>query len=177
MASNETQFPILRPLGPDERSELSPSDPNRRIQFRPPPMADSKRLPVSVQAAAVLHGVPGVGFAISVPLILVYLASRGELPMTPFGWRLMGGPFEQIGTDRLTPLGWVLAGALVGVSLLDIISAIWLQQGRRRGGRLALATTPASIALGVAFVVPFLLIVPPLRALLVIAGWRGLHRA
>jgi hypothetical protein len=140
-----------------------------------PAMTSPTRLPTSVGAAAVMYGVPGLGNAIAVPLILAYLASRGELPMTPFGWRLMGGPYEQIGTDRLTPLGWMLAGILVGVSLLDVISAIWLQQGRRRGGRLALATTPASIALGLAFVVPFLFVVPPLRALLVIAGWRGLR--
>jgi hypothetical protein len=95
--------------------------------------------------------------------------------MTPFGWRLMGGPYEQIGTDRLTPLGWMLAGTLVGVSLLDVLTAIWLRQGRQRGARLALATTPVSLALGVAFAVPFLLAVPPLRAVLVIAGWRGLR--
>ena len=138
-------------------------------------MTSPTRLPTSVGAAAVLYGVPGLGNAISVPLILGYLASRGELPMTPFGWRLMGGPYEQIGTDRLTPLGWVLAGILVGVSLLDVITAIWLGQSRRRGGRLALATTPASIALGVAFAVPFLLVVPPLRAVFVVAGWRGLR--
>jgi len=71
--------------------------------------------------------------------------------MTPFGWRLLGGPFEQIGTERLTPLGWGLAAALVGVSALDVVAAIWLREGRRRGARLALATTPFSLALGAAF--------------------------
>ena len=129
----------------------------------------------SVRAAAVLYALPGIGFAISVPLVLAHDALRGKLPMTPFGWRLMGGPFEQIGTDRLTPLGWGLALALVGTAILDIVAARWLRQGRRRGGRLALATTPISFALGIAFVVPFLLVVPPLRAILVVAGWRGLR--
>jgi hypothetical protein len=147
----------------------------RQVGLRLPLMTNPTRLATSVRAASILYGVPGLGSAISVPLILAYLASRGELPMTPFGWRLMGGPYEQIGTDRLTPLGWMLAGTLVGVSLLDVLTAIWLRQGRRRGARLALATTPASIALGVAFAVPFLLIVPPLRALFVIVGWRGLR--
>lgn len=147
----------------------------RQVGLRLPMMTNPTRLATSVRAASMLYGVPGLGFAISVPLVLAYLASRGELPMTPFGWRLMGGPHEQIGTDRLTPLGWMLAGTLVGVSLLDVLTAIWLRQGRRRGARLALATTPASLALGVAFAVPFLLAVPPLRAALVIAGWRGLR--
>ncbi len=95
--------------------------------------------------------------------------------MTPFGWRLMGGPFEQIGTERLTPLGWGLALALVGTAIIDVVAGSWLRQGRRRGGRLALATTPISLGLGIAFVVPFLLVVPPLRAILVVAGWRRLR--
>jgi hypothetical protein len=138
-------------------------------------MTNTTGLATSVRAASILYGVPGLGFGISVPLVLAYAANRGELPMTPFGWRLMGGPYEQIGTDRLTPLGWVLAGTLVGVSLLDVLAAIWLRQGRRRGARLALATTPVSLALGAAFVLPFLLAVVPLRAVLVIAGWRGLR--
>jgi hypothetical protein len=129
----------------------------------------------SARAAWLLYAVPGVGFAIFVPLVLAYDALRGELPMTPFGWRLMGGPFEQIGTDRLTPLGWGLAAVLVGTGLVDLVAAMWLRRGRRRGGRLALATTPISLALGIAFAVPFLLVVPPLRAILVVANWRRLR--
>jgi hypothetical protein len=128
-----------------------------------------------LRAAALLYAVPGIGFAISVPLIVAYDALRGEHPMTPFGWRLMASPFEQIGTDHLTPLGQALAAALVGTGLVDVLAARWLGQGRRRGGRLALATTPISFALGIAFAVPFLLVVPPLRAILVMAGWRDLR--
>jgi len=61
------------------------------------------------------------------------------------------------------------------VSALDVVAAIWLREGRRRGARLALATTPLTLALGAAFVLPILLAVAPLRALVVIAGWRGLR--
>lgn len=118
---------------------------------------------------------PGIGFAVSVAAVLVYDAARGELPMTPFGWRLMGGPFQQIGTDTLTPPGRVLAGTLIGVSILDVVAGIWLRQGRRNGARVGLATTPMSFALGVAFALPFLLIVPPIRALLALASWRSLR--
>jgi hypothetical protein len=138
-------------------------------------MTPPARLATSIRAASLLYTVPGIGFVIFVPLVLVHDALRGELPMTPFGWRLMGGPFEQIGTERLTPLGWGLALALVGTAILDVVAGWWLRQGRRRGGRLALATTPISLGLGIAFVVPFLFVVPPLRAILVIAGWRGLR--
>jgi hypothetical protein len=134
-----------------------------------------ERLPGTVRAASILYVVPGFGMAVSVAAILAYDAARGELPMTPFGWRLMGGPYQQIGTDTLTPLGRILAGTLIGVSILDVVAGIWLRQGRRQGAKLALANTPISFALGVAFVVPFLLIVPPIRALLALAGWRSLR--
>ena len=40
--------------------------------------------------AATLYFVPGLGIAISTLMILAYQARRSELPMTPFGWRLMG---------------------------------------------------------------------------------------
>jgi hypothetical protein len=126
-------------------------------------------------ATWLLYLVPGLGFAIVVPLVLAYQAFRGELPMTPFGWRLMGGAFEGIGTDRLTPLGVGLAGVLVGTGLVDVIAASGLRRGRRWGARLALATTPISFALGILFVVPFLVVVPPLRLMLVAWGWRELR--
>ena len=138
-------------------------------------MTASARVAPRVRAAALMYAIPGVGNAIAVPLIVAYDALRGELPMTPFGWRLMASPFEQVGTDHLTPLGQTLAAALVGTALVDVLAARWLGQGQRRGGRVALATTPISFALGIVFAVPFLLIVPPLRAILVMASRRDLR--
>lgn len=134
-----------------------------------------ERLPRTTRIASVLYVVPGLGFALAVAAILLYDERRHELPMTPFGWRLLSGPYEQIGTDTLTGLGRVLGGALIGVSLLDLVAGIWLRQGRRRGARLGLATTPISLLLGTLFVVPALWIVSPVRALLAIAGWRRLR--
>ncbi|MEO5704354.1 MAG: hypothetical protein ABIZ52_05645 [Candidatus Limnocylindrales bacterium] len=48
---------------------------------------------------AVIYAVPGVGFVVSTLAVLLYLRDRGELPMTPFGWRLLGGPYPEIGTS------------------------------------------------------------------------------
>ena len=62
------------------------------------------------------------------------------------------------------------------MSGLDVVAATWLRDGRRRGARLALATTQLTLALGTVFVLPFLLAVAPLRAILFIAGWRGLRK-
>lgn len=52
--------------------------------------------------------------------------------MTPWGFRALAGPFEQLGPERFTALGWTLAGAH---------STWWLVrlwQGRRRGAALGL---------------------------------------
>jgi hypothetical protein len=134
-----------------------------------------ERSPRTTRLASVLYVVPGLGFALATAAILLYDARRHELPMTPFGWRLLGGPYEQIGTDTLTGLGRLLGGALIVVSLVDLVAGIWLQQGRRRGAMLGVATTPISHLLGTLFVVPALWIIPPVRAILAIAGWRRLR--
>jgi hypothetical protein len=115
-----------------------------------------------------LYALPGLGFGLGTVGTLAYLARNGELPMTPFGWRLMGTPL--VGTDRFSALGWVLALALVATSVLDVIAAIWLRQGKRQGARLGLATTPFTLALAGAFVLPGLLVVAPIRALLLLAA-------
>src|SRR5258708_35878066 len=91
---------------------------------------------------AVTCAVPGIGWTVSTLAVLLYHARRGELPMTPFGFRLLGGPYPQIGTDRLTPLGWALAWLLVGLSGLDVPVGRWLWHGRRRAAMGSLGLCP-----------------------------------
>jgi hypothetical protein len=122
--------------------------------------------------AAILYFVPGLGFAVSTLLVLVYLDRRGELPMTPFGWRLMGSTVPGIGADQLTLLGRTLAWVLICVSAVDVATGRWLWQDRRRGRVIGLATTPVSFGLGLLFQLPFLIVVAPLRAALLIADSR-----
>ena len=122
--------------------------------------------------AAILYFVPGLGFAISILLILAYQERRGELPMTPFGWRLMGSTVPGLGADRLTPMGTALAWLLIGVSAVDAATGRWLWQDRRLGRVVGLATTPLSLGLGLLFQLPFLIVVAPLRAGLVIIDSR-----
>jgi hypothetical protein len=122
--------------------------------------------------AAILYLVPGLGIAISTLMILAYQARRGELPMTPFGWRLMGSTVPGMGADQLTPMGTALAWLLIGVSAVDAATGRWLWQDRRRGRAVGLATTPVNFGLGLLFQVPFLILVPVLRAGLVIVGTR-----
>jgi hypothetical protein len=126
--------------------------------------------------AAILYFVPGLGIAMSTLLILAYLDRRGELPMTPFGWRLMGSTVPGMGADQLTFLGRALAWVLIGVSAVDVATGRWLWQDRHRGRVIGLATTPVSLGLGLLFQVPFLIVVAPLRAGLVIADSRRSSR-
>jgi hypothetical protein len=118
-----------------------------------------------------MYLVLGLGFGVGTVVTLAYFARHGELPMTPWGFRSLSGPFEQLGPERFTALGW----ALVGVCALDVVAGIWLWQGRRRGARLGLATTPLALALGAGFALPFLLAGVPIRAALVLAARRSLR--
>jgi hypothetical protein len=131
---------------------------------------------MSRRIAAILYFVPGLGFAISTLLILAYLDRRGELPMTPFGWRLMGSTVPGMGADQLTLLGTALAWVLIGVSAVDVATSRWLWQDRHRGRMIGLATTPVSLGLGLLFQLPFLIVVAPLRAGLLIADSRRSSR-
>jgi hypothetical protein len=125
----------------------------------------------AIRSAGVMHATLGIGFGVGTVITLVYLAREGELPMTPWGFRSLSGPFEQLGTERFTALGW----GLVAVCALDALAGVWLWQGRRRGATLGLATATPALALGAGFALPFLLAGVPIRVALIIAGRRSLH--
>ena len=107
-------------------------------------------------------------FAAFMPFALAHLARRGQLPMTPWGFRAFSGPFERLGTRGFTALGSIL----VVVGVLDAIAGIWLWQGSRRGALLALALTPLTSILAAGFALPLLLIPLPIRTLIVVRAVR-----
>lgn len=132
-------------------------------------MEDAKTRPAStIRVAAVMFLLSGAGVGLSTPVVLRSLARHGDLPMTPFGFRLLAGPFERLGREAFVGL----AVALTVVSMLDAVAGLWLWQGRRRGARLGLATSPLVFALGVGFAVPFLLVTAPIRVALILSGRR-----
>ena len=133
-------------------------------------MSSIDRPSLGIRIAALLF-VAEAGFGLATPFTLAHLARTGELPMTPFGFRSLSGPFEALGRDAFIALGW----ALVAVCALDVLAGVWIWQGKRRGARLGLATTPFVLLLGIGFALPFLLLVAPIRAGLVLAGWRNLR--
>ena len=127
------------------------------------------RLPLTVRVAAFLFLFLGVAFGASVPFVLAHLDRHGELPMT-FWFRSMAGPFEQLGPEAFSALGWIF----VGVCAADVVAGLGLWRGRRWGARLGLATSPVAFALGVGFDLPLILVGVPVRMALVFAGRRSL---
>jgi hypothetical protein len=125
----------------------------------------------AIRAAAALYVFLGLAFGIGSVPVLVHFARHGELPMSPFGWRYMDGPFVQLGAEGFTALGWTL----VGLSAIDVAAGIWLWQGHRGGFRLALATDVPVLCLGLGFGLPLLLLGVPVRTALAIASRRNLH--
>jgi hypothetical protein len=114
----------------------------------------------------------GLGFGIGAAIALDHLRREGELPMTPWGFRaLAGGPFDDLTPEQFTTLGY----ALVGVCALNVVAGMWLWQGDRRGAALGLATSPAGLAFGAGFALPFLLAGVPISVALVVAGRRSLR--
>jgi hypothetical protein len=123
----------------------------------------------ATRGAALMYVALGAGFGVGGAVTLVYLAREGELPMTPFGFRSMGGgPFESLGTPAFQVLGWTL----VAVCALDVLAGAWLWQGRRRGRRLGVATSLPALPLGAGFALPFLVVGVPIRTVLVLVGRR-----
>lgn len=126
----------------------------------------------ALRVAAALHVLLGLGFGVGSAPVLVYFARNGELPMSPFGWRYMSGPAEQLGPMPFMALGWTL----VAVCVLDVVAGRWLWQGRRRGLQLGIATNASAFVLGLAFALPLLIVGVPLRAVLAWASRGGLDR-
>jgi len=125
----------------------------------------------ALRAAALLYAANGLGFGIGAALTGRYFARNGELPMTPFGFRSLSGPFERLGRDRFM----ALTGALVGLCALDVLTGVGLWRGRQMGAAAGLASAPVSLGLGAGFALPLLLATLPLRLALIWLGRRHLR--
>ena len=132
------------------------------------PVNDGRR---ATRVAGAMHALLGAGFGVGAIWAAMHLRRTGELPMTPFGFRALSGPFERFGAD------WVcaLAIALAGMCALNVVAGVSLWRGRRLGLRLSLATFVPTMALGVGFALPFLLIGIPISTVLALAGRRSLR--
>jgi hypothetical protein len=125
----------------------------------------------ALRVAGAIYLVLGIGFGAGAVVTLLNFARHGELPMTPWGFRSMSGPFEGLGAARFSMLGW----SFVAVCAMDALAGIWLWEGRRRGARLGMVTSPLAFILGLGFALPFLLVGVPIRLGLTWAGRRSLR--
>ena len=126
---------------------------------------------IALRVAGAIYLGLGIGFGAGAVWTLLHFARHGELPMTPWGFRSMSGPFEGLGARQFSVLGWAFAA----VCALDALAGIWLWQGRRRGARLGMVMSPLAFILGVGFVLPFLLVGVPIRLGLTWAGRASLR--
>jgi hypothetical protein len=130
--------------------------------------AESTRVASATRAAGGVYVATGIGFGLGAVFTLVHLARHGELPLTPFGFRAMSGPFEGLGSAWVSVLGWLF----VGVCAVETLAGWKLWTGRRNGATIGLLTTPLAVVLGLGFDLPFYLASIPLRLGLLALGRR-----
>ena len=122
----------------------------------------------ATRAAGAVYVATGIGFGVGSVVSLVHLARHGELPMTPFGFRALSGPFESLGNGWLSVLGWLF----VALCAVETVAGWRMWKGRPRGVAIGLVTTPLAVVLGLGFDLPFYLASIPIRLILLALGRR-----
>jgi hypothetical protein len=120
------------------------------------------------RAAAVVLIAAGLGFGVPTPFVLEHLRRTGELPMTPWGFRAMSGPFERLGPEAFS----ALVVAMAAVCAADVAAGILIWRDDPRGPRLAAIATPPGVVLGLGFALPFYLAAIPVWSALLVVGRR-----
>jgi hypothetical protein len=129
-------------------------------------MADASTMPE--RTAAVVLAAIGLGFGVPTPIVLEHLRRTGELPMTPWGFRAMSGPFERLGPEAFS----TLLVAFAAVCAADVAAGVLVWRGDPRGLRLAAVATPPGVVLGLGFALPFYLAAVPVWSTLLVIGRR-----
>jgi hypothetical protein len=120
------------------------------------------------RAAAIVLVAIGLGFGAATPFVLEHLRRTGELPMTPWGFRAMSGPFERLGPEAFS----ALVVAMAALCAADVAAGVMTWRGDPRGPRLAAVATPPGVALGLGFALPFYLAAVPVWSALLLVGRR-----
>lgn len=128
-------------------------------------------VPLAARASAAIYLLLGAGFGVGAAVTLAMFARDGELPMTPWGFRSLDGPYARESEGQT----FVLGSALVAVCAADVIAGAGLWRARRAAAVLAILTTPVAFVLARGFELPFLLIGIPLRVGLLAVAWPRLR--
>jgi len=132
---------------------------------------ETEKRAIAITAASILH-LLGLAWPLMIP-ILRYVQHTGELPISPVGgFRIMGGGFIEALGMRVMIASILLNGL---TSVLDVLAGYWLWKSERRGGLLGLALMPVFMIFAIGWFVPLMMVLGPLRAGLIIRGWRNLR--
>ena len=118
----------------------------------------------------VLTLLDGLGWGLGFIPNLLYIMRNHELRMTRFGFRGAEGPFyHAFGADFV----FVLGITFVVVSLLKVMAAYWLWQGRRDGAMLLIVLLALSAIFWYGFGLPFGLPMGLILIVLLAFGWKS----
>ena len=125
-----------------------------------------------IAVASILFVFLGLGIAVSTPFVLAYIIRNGTGPIA-FGIEFLHGNtliWNLWGFNAGLVLGLVLGV----VSAIEAVAGFWLWQSLKKGGRLGIILLIPDLFFAVGFGIPILYVVPPLRSILLVAGWRSL---
>ncbi len=125
----------------------------------------------AITLAAILYCWFGLAFLISSLLIVISALRNGELPVV-FGIEMLSGPFSQrlgLNAALAATIPWGV------VNVLEALAGYWLWKSRKHGGQLALVLFPAGMIFWIAYALPIMVVVGPLRVFLLARGWKTLR--
>lgn len=129
---------------------------------------------LSIAVASVMFIILGLGIGLADPVFVAFIAYYHTAPILPIIGNVLDG-VTPIG--KLGGLNLVIALGIVhaATSLLGMVAGFWLWQSSKKGGIVGMGLLPVDLFFAYGFGVPILYIVPPLRSILLVTGWRSLR--
>jgi hypothetical protein len=132
---------------------------------------EKRSQPITI--ASILFLFLGIGIAAADPFIVAYISYYHTAPFFLFTTFLDDNtPISmRLGLNGVIVLGIVNTAT----SVLGAVAGFWLWRSLKKGGKLGMALLPVDLFFAYGFNIPILWIVPPLRSVLLAAGWRTLR--
>lgn len=134
------------------------------------PVKGEKGVP-PIRVASWLFTLNGAAWGVTAIPFAFYIDRLGRLPVI-VGIESLGGPISE--TFGHQAVVWLLIPMGL-LSWLEVLAGRWLRQGRKEGGWLGLWLLPVSMFFWIGFLLPAWLILGPLRAALILLGWKSLR--
>lgn len=125
----------------------------------------------TIRVASWLFILNGAAWGVFAIPFAFYIDRLGRLPVI-VGIESLSGPIsDTLGHQAVV---WLLIPMGL-LSWLEVLAGRWLRQGRKEGAWLGLFLLPVSMFFWIGFLLPAWLILGPLRAALILVGWRHLR--